>query len=156
MLTISDWAAFQNTSNKKWETRQDRIPTEKGLPLPKGRKYTSEKFHPGTVTLRVRETSGLSEKEQTKIGMYYLPILLPVGRVCLLGYKEPGAPQVVPGYVYRTHYERAKQPQHPAPTCRQQQHTHLHFDGHSVNLNGLKPRVLALVVGSEVQDDPDA
>ena len=88
--------------------------------------------------------------------MHCLPILLPAGRVSLLGYKQPGAPQVVPGYVYRTHYERAKQPQHPAPTCRQHQHTHLHFDGHSVNLNGLKPRVLALVVGSEVQDDPDA
>ena len=64
MLTISDWAAFQNTSNKKWEPRQDRIPTEKGLPLPKGRKFTSEKFHPGTVTLRVRETSGQKRNKQ--------------------------------------------------------------------------------------------
>ena len=64
MLTISDWATFQNTSNKKWETRQDRIPTEKGLPLPKRRKFTSEKFHPGTVILRVRETSGQKRNKQ--------------------------------------------------------------------------------------------
>lgn len=88
--------------------------------------------------------------------MYCLPILLPVGRASLLGYKEPGAPRVVPGFIYTTHYERTKQPQNLAPTCRQHPHTHLHFGGHSVSLSGLKPRALALVVGSEVQDDLDA
>lgn len=31
MLTISDWAPLQNTSNENWETGQDRIPTEKGF-----------------------------------------------------------------------------------------------------------------------------
>lgn len=45
---------------------------------------------------------------------------------------------------------------HPAPTCRQHQHTHLHLGGHSVNLRGEEPRILAPVVGSEVQNDPDA
>ena len=66
MLTISDWAAFQNTSNKKWETRQDRIPTEKGLPLPKGRKFTSEKFHPGTITLIINQTKITPKKENDR------------------------------------------------------------------------------------------
>ena len=152
MFTISDWAPLQNTSNKKRETRQDRIPIEKGLPLPKGRKFTSEKFpswhcHPQSQGNKENEWSA---KEQTKIGVQCLPILLPVGGACLLGSKEQGAPWLAPGYVYRACYERTKQPQRPAPTCRKHQHTHLHFGGHSVNLSGVEPQVLALVVGSEV------
>lgn len=160
--TSSVWALLQNTSNKSWETRQNRSPTEKGLPLPKGRKIksrlTSEKFLSWHCYHQSQgnKKNHWSEKEQAKGGGVLLATHPACGRSAPVWLQGPRVPSAGARFRLQGLPGGSTQPQHPVCPCQQHQHTHLHLGGHRVNLCGEEPRVLAPVVGSEVQNDPDA
>ena len=66
--------------------------------------------------------------------------------------KGPAAGQR--GWDHRACCARAHQDPPPLPSASA--HTHPHLAGNGVTLTGKEPRVLTPVVGSEVQDDPEA
>lgn len=113
MLTISDWAAFKTHQIRNGKPDRTGFPQRKEFPLPKGRKFTSEKFHPGTITLPESGKQVVRKGTNKRGCTACLSFCLWEERACWATRSQ--RPQVVPGFVYRTHYERAKQPQHPAP-----------------------------------------